>query len=389
MQYRRTFALWLFLLCLISSPTVAQVYKVTDLGTLSPTAINNWGQVAANLNGRAYIWTQWGRLDLGTLTGGTFSNAVAINDFAEIVGTADGPGTVISANPSVIPNQQCSGLTQPFVWTPMNGMQGLGTVYFGPEQGSVRCTIPFYGTGVNALGQVVGDTTDWETYQFGFLWTRTHGMSLLGTSWPPTVVNGVSNTGQIVGQNGEPGGLYIGHGTSWKSGVTTDLGTLGNGEESLFYGSSANGVNDSGQVVGWSTTAPQPIGGCYSELCPIHAVLWTPSGAISDLGTLAGDTVSAASNINFFGQVIGCSGTKLVWQGWGRTGGPIAVVGRPFIWSARDGMRDLNTLISPESGWVLNSVAGINFWGQIVGSGTRNGKPHGFLLTPKFSGYSD
>jgi hypothetical protein len=46
-------------------------------------------------------------------------------------------------------------------------------------------------------------------------------------------------------------------------------------------------------------------------------------------------------------------------------------------------MRDLNTLIPQNLGWVLTSAADINIWGQIVGSGIRNGRPHGFLLTPK------
>ncbi|MFZ0279277.1 MAG: hypothetical protein WA254_02780 [Candidatus Sulfotelmatobacter sp.] len=46
-------------------------------------------------------------------------------------------------------------------------------------------------------------------------------------------------------------------------------------------------------------------------------------------------------------------------------------------------MHDLNTLISASSGWVLNSATDINVWGQIVGEGTLNGAPHGFLLTPK------
>jgi hypothetical protein len=37
----------------------AQVYTVTDLGQLSPTAINTWGQVVGNLNGQAFIWTKF------------------------------------------------------------------------------------------------------------------------------------------------------------------------------------------------------------------------------------------------------------------------------------------------------------------------------------------
>jgi hypothetical protein len=45
-------------------------------------------------------------------------------------------------------------------------------------------------------------------------------------------------------------------------------------------------------------------------------------------------------------------------------------------------MEDINARIRAGSGWVLNSVSGINFWGQIVGSGTFNGQSHGFLLTP-------
>jgi hypothetical protein len=84
---------------------------------------------------------------------------------------------------------------------------------------------------------------------------------------------------------------------------------------------------------------------------------------------------------NFFGQVIGSSGNT-DYSTWDQDT-PFEVTGRPFVWSERSGMQDLNTLISPSSGWVLNSATGINIWGQIVGSGTLNGQSHGFLLTPK------
>jgi uncharacterized membrane protein len=195
--------------------------------------------------------------------------------------------------------------------------------------------------------------------------------------------NGVSNTAQIAGQSDNT--PYSGHATSWKNGVETDLAMLTDGGAS-----SANGVNDLGQIVGWSTTAEVSSFACFGldDLtgCPIHAVLWTQSGGVSDLGALPGDSFSSASNINFFGQVIGSSGNSLAFQ-WGsgepEVGqAPIIAIGRPFIWSQANGMRDLNTLISASSGWVLNSVSGINIWGQIVGVGTLNGQPHGFLLTP-------
>jgi uncharacterized membrane protein len=264
-------------------------------------------------------------------------------------------------------------------------MRGLGTIGVPPTEITwpFWCQIPFYATGVNDPGQVVGYTTPYtDNFQWGFLSTSAV-TTLFGSSFPPTMVNGVSNTGRMVGQTGD----LIGQATSCKSGVATDLGALAPSD----YSSSANGVNEREQVVGWSTTIP--LGrGCQLDLvgCPIHAVLWARSGGISDLGTLPGDTLSAASNINFFGQVIGSSGNTLVGQGWGGTGGSgfegdggaIAVVGHPFIWSTRNGMQDLNTLISTKSGWVLNSANGINIWGQIVGSGTLNGHAHGFLLTP-------
>ena len=399
MQSRCTFALWLFLFCLISPLAVTQVYHVTDLGPLAPTAINNWGQVAGNLDGHAFIWTQWGSLDLGILAGGTFSSAAAINDFGIVAGTADGPGTVISTDPS-LPNQECSDLTQPFVWTARNGMQGLGGVTppFSDEIYPYWCEqFRFDGTGINARGQVVGFVGEYSSYQWGFLWTRANGITVFGGSWIPTVVNAISNTGQIVGQNSQdntyPLTLWIGHATSWKNGVATDLGTLG-GEADMGYpfgySSSANGINDLGQVVGWSTTTPipaSPPGPAWYGQSPVHALLWAATGGMRDLGTLPGDTYSSASKINFFGQVIGTSGNTAAVD-------PVAynefldnryeVIGRPFAWTQRSGMQDLNTLISAKSGWVLNSATGINFWGQIVGSGTLNGKPHGFLLTPKF-----
>jgi uncharacterized membrane protein len=45
-------------------------------------------------------------------------------------------------------------------------------------------------------------------------------------------------------------------------------------------------------------------------------------------------------------------------------------------------MRDLNTLLVPNSGWVLSRATGINDSGQIAATGTRNGKTHALLLTP-------
>lgn len=169
---------------------------------------------------------------------------------------------------------------------------------------------------------------------------------------------------------------------------STDLGTLGGAADLGYpygYSSSANGVNDLGQIVGWSTTTPIPafwFGWIGNS--PIDALLWSASGEVHDLGALPGDTFGAASKINLYGQVIGASGNTAAppiysANNWDPR---YKIVGRPFIWSESGGMRDLNTLISPDSGWILNSASDINGWGQIVGEGTLNGDAHGFLLTP-------
>jgi probable HAF family extracellular repeat protein len=376
MRTKSILALSLCFFCVIPALAAAQVYKVTDLGPLAPTGINSWGQVVGNLNGHAFIWTtSQGRRSLGLLSGGTFSRAAAINDLGAVAGTADGFGTIISLDPS-LPNQQCSDLTQPFIWTERNVMRGLGSVagegvYIGDSR---NCSLSFYGAEINVRGQVIGYTAAYTVeYQFGFLWTSAGGMSEFGGSWPPTFANDISNTGEIVGENGQ----FIGHATSWKNGVTTDLGTLGAGAD--YYASAANGVNDLGFVVGWATT--NPIFPSFSP-SPVHAILWSPSGKMTDLGTLTGDTSSAAVRINLFGQVIGNSGNTDALD-FANGVAPFEEIGRPFLWTESEGMRDLNTLVPLTSGWVLTSASDINIWGQIVGSGTRNGQPHGFLLTPR------
>lgn len=77
----------------------------------------------------------------------------------------------------------------------------------------------------------------------------------------------------------------------WAAYEITDLGTLGGGNESLAYA-----LNDNGDVVGYSYLAGNSVH---------HAFLYT-SGVMVDLGTLGG-AVSTANGINEAGQVVGTS----------------------------------------------------------------------------------
>ena len=129
-------------------------------------------------------------------------------------------------------------------------------------------------------------------------------------------------------------------------GAIKDLGTLG-GTYSFAYG-----INNSGQVAGFSTTIAD---GTY------HAFIWDAVNGMQDLGTLGGSW-SVALGINDIGKVVG--GTSVA-DG----------TGHAFIWDVVNGMQDMGTL-----GGSWSYAAGINNSEQIVGGATMaDGKYHAFI----------
>jgi probable HAF family extracellular repeat protein len=81
--------------------------------------------------------------------------------------------------------------------------------------------------------------------------------------------------------------------------------------------------------------------------------MWTPTGVITDLGTLPGDVNSEADGINNAGQVVGvdrtADGSSIV-HGW--------------TWSAGGGMQALD----PPGGWMLDGFTGIDDSGRVAGT---------------------
>jgi len=103
-----------------------------------------------------------------------------------------------------------------------------------------------------------------------------------------------------------------------------------------------------------------------------HAFLWQ-NGAMTDLGTLPGDSFSFAFNLNNKGQVVGISCGADECRGW--------------RW--QDGsMTDINTLIPTDSNLFVVEPHDVNSRGRIVGIALQidTGEAHAFLATPTSPG---
>jgi len=139
-----------------------------------------------------------------------------------------------------------------------------------------------------------------------------------------------------------------------------DLGTLG-GDLSEAYG-----INNAGQVVGWSTRADGAG----------HGFLYS-GGAMTDLGTLIGGSASYATGINDMGQVVGYGGINAY-------GPQFREFTQGFIWT-NGSMQPLGALYCPCSfneRYGTSAAYGINSAGQAVGdSRTVRGEVfrHAFL----------
>jgi probable HAF family extracellular repeat protein len=279
--------------------------------------------------------TTYNVTDLGTLPGGTYSDAYGINASGQVVGFSD---TTILTDYSPQHAFLYSGST----------MTDLGTLGGTYSEAS----------GINASGQVVG-WSDFNYSENGTQYITHHAflyngstmtdLGTLGGVW--SYANGINASGQVVG-GADTTGDNAEHAFLYSGSTMTDLGTLGGSD------SSAWGINASGQVVGRSWTT-----GNAAQ----HAFLYNGS-TMTDLGTLGGPG-SFAHGINASGQVVGEAETDdAAWH--------------PFIYSGGT-MLNLNTLVDPLSGWTLYGASAINDAGQIVGLGFNGSQEHAFLLTPK------
>jgi hypothetical protein len=111
-----------------------------------------------------------------------------------------------------------------------------------------------------------------------------------------------------------------------------------------------------------------PRRGVFSDAKRRTGSCFLYNGVLQDLGTLQAGSNTVAVSVNNADIVVGSSN--------------LAGHSLPFVWSATTGMQDLNSLISPDSGWVLATATSVDQDGNIVGAGGINGAIHGFMLVP-------
>ena len=161
---------------------------VCELGSLPggnysrARAVNDSAQVvgtsASPVGKRAVLWTKDGQVrDLGTLPGDTTSEAIAINNAGEVVGYSKGS----------------TGL-RAFLWTAATGMQNIGALPGGNASRALA---------INDASCVVGSSST-SSGDHAFIWTKQEGMTDLNSVASAALgvvfaeAHAINNAGQIL-----------------------------------------------------------------------------------------------------------------------------------------------------------------------------------------------
>jgi len=358
--------------------------------------------------------------DLGTL-GGSSSYASGINGSGKVIGSSS----------------TSDGSSHGFLYD--GTMQDLGTLPGG--SGS-------YTSGINDSGKVIGSSSTSDGSSHGFLYDsdikQMHDLNDLipaDSGWTITSASAIDSDGKIAasgyGNNPPDWSVCPGSETGPAYGdafvltpATTDspatydvqdLGHLGG------YYSRATGMNDSGQVVGYSYTDPcvwSEAAFLYDSTKGMQLLSMSEAMGLNDTGKVVGyveefinwTCVNVGSGYDCWRAVLYDSATKQMQylgdlrgtypSGWRGVFGSVAnginddgdVVGRSgiqdgtyggdvhaFLKESGQPMVDLNTLLPADPGWTIYDAKAINGDDKIAANGTKDGgESHALLLTPPY-----
>lgn len=292
-----------------ATPNVAAPH---DLGTLIPdghsyaAAINRFDDVVGNADTapgyhfHAVLWSHGKITDLGALTPDGNSFASGINDRGVIVGWSDrGNGSggafvykngkmtplgFVSSNARDINNRgQIAGSdgNQAIIWNEKGEARTLPS--------PANCQYYTEADAINDRGEAVGGCSTFQDGWHSIYWDAKGNPTDLG----PILVHSINNRGQVAGED-----LATHHAILRTNGVNRDLGLLPNGTASQ-----ANGVNDSGVVVGNASVNYNQSGFRWAH------------GTMTALGDLAPYSATVAQAINNRGHIAGTSNMHAVlWK---------------------------------------------------------------------------
>lgn len=372
-------------------------YRIVDLGTLGGTvsagnAINNIGWVtgfSTESSGAqlATLWANGRQIPLGTLGGPGSDVAWPVkNNFGLISGTTE--------------NGVHDPLNETFSCPAFGLFSGNSCVAFAWQQGQM-VQLPglggnnSIGAGDNNLGQIVGwaeksvnDPTcappapgATQFLQFeATVWNRDWTGHWRVRELPPYpgdpdgAATAINDLGQAVGISGQcdvaVGAYSAIHALLWQNGQPIDLGNLGG------HGWNTPGaINDRGVIAGSANGPNDVISGQLQFR--FLAFIWTKEHGIESLGTLPGDAMSEATDINDQNKIVGVSFSDFFFDN-----------PRAFIYE-NGSMTALNSLIgSASANWDISSTGGINDRGEIaaqanvVSNGSVTAVAHAVLLVP-------
>lgn len=183
---------------------------------------------------------------------------------------------------------------------------------------------------------------------------------------------GVNDLGQVVGATGTcantvlPGFVAAPHAVYWdKSGTAHSLPNLGGSAPDttvLGVGNFACAINNHGVMAGQSAL----------NNTVWHPVLWQ-NGVISDLGVLPGDLVGIAAAVNNRGDVVGAS----VSAPGPATGNPRAYLWQNGVMTDLNTLVPADSPLFLLTAFAINDAREIVGFGA-----TNDGEIHGFLATP-------
>ena len=225
---------------------------------------------------------------------------------------------------------------------------GHGMIDLGTLPGDVGS----FASAINTSQQVVGTSYDSSASGHAFVYSGGRMLRVAGLGGVQSAATGINDAGQIVGYSTLADNRSTHAFLTTIGGTARDLGTLGGSS------SYALALNNRGQAVGESLIRGDRF---------VHAFLYS-NGNMTDLGSLPNlpNTVATAININ--GDIVGYAYSADYFTS------------HAFLYH-NGVMHDLNTLV-PNTGWTFTSANGINDKGKIVG-GARNraGAPRAFALT--------